>query len=251
MAQKIHARIGKRNSPTRNGSSVWSLGITANSEIRLVSGLQRITIPKTGWYNWGVLNICVAPLVGKIENSRKACARRVGKTIVKSATKKIVLTFALLLITVLFLVYPPRRAASEQSSSPAESIQAPVRNDHAAALAKAIAIIETSGTLDCNKTGLSGEKGCYQFLPSTWAAYSTEILGTVVEQTPENATRVTEGKIEKWIAAGYSDREIFLIWNQGTAGPCRRGVNRLGVPYDSCAYAENGLATLAKVIPTL
>lgn len=105
-------------------------------------------------------------------------------------------------------------------------------------------MIETGGTLDCSKVGLSGEKGCHQYLHATWEAYSKDTLGYVAEQTPENAELVTENKIYKWIEQGLTDREIFLIWNQGNTRQCKSGVNKYGVKYDSCEYVEKALQML-------
>ncbi len=115
------------------------------------------------------------------------------------------------------------------------------------AITKAIAIIETGDSLDCSKIGLSGERGCHQFLPSTWEAYSSIVLGYVADQTPENAEHVTHEMIARWISQGYTDRQIFLIWNQGNTGQCKSGVNKYGVKYDSCAYVEKALQVLEKV----
>lgn len=112
------------------------------------------------------------------------------------------------------------------------------------AVTRTIAHLETGGTGDCSKVGLSGERGCHQFLPSTWVSYSTEVFGYVESQTPENAEHVTYTKVLRWLEAGYTERQIFLIWNQGNAGQCKAGTNWLGVPYDSCAYADEAMALL-------
>ncbi len=120
--------------------------------------------------------------------------------------------------------------------------------DRAVAITQVIAQLETGGTLDCNKKGLSGERGCHQFLPSTWALYSQDVFGYVAEQTPENAEHVTYEKVYRWLKQGLTDREIFLIWNQGNPGKCHAGTNKHGVKYDSCDYADTGLAMLNEVI---
>jgi hypothetical protein len=64
------------------------------------------------------------------------------------------------------------------------------------------------------------------------------VLGYVAPQTPKTEYYVALHKIQFHINQGYSDREIALIWNQGNAGKCKAGVNRHGVPYDSCAYEK-------------
>jgi hypothetical protein len=117
-------------------------------------------------------------------------------------------------------------------------------------ITKTIAILETGGTLDCSLKGLSGERGCHQFLPSTWRAYSLEVYGHIAEQTPEAAEYVTLTKVQGWLDAGLTPRQIFLIWNQGHAGQCKAGINRHGVRYDSCAYADKALALLHTFIPS-
>lgn len=100
-------------------------------------------------------------------------------------------------------------------------------------------------------SGQSGEYGCYQYLPTTWRAYSIEVAGEVLQQTETNERRVTEGMIRKWLDAGKSERWILLMWNQGNGdgwGPgtkdCYSGVNKWNVAYDSCAYAERGIKYL-------
>lgn len=112
-----------------------------------------------------------------------------------------------------------------------------IERDHAIDLEQAIVLSESNGKPNCgDMPGLSGEKGCHQFMPSTWRLYSKDVLGYVAKQTPENATIVARGKIRQWIDQGYTDTEIFLIWNQGNRSPCKAGINRKGVQFDSCAY---------------
>lgn len=126
----------------------------------------------------------------------------------------------------------------------------PYWRDRTLALEGVIVQLESGGIGDCfDIPGASGEIGCHQFLPSTWNAYSIEVYGEVLEQTPENAEYVVRSMIEKWIEKGYSDRDIFLIWNQGNRGDCREGINRHGVAFNSCAYAEKALEMLENFIP--
>lgn len=107
--------------------------------------------------------------------------------------------------------------------------------------------IETQGHSDCAKArGGSGEHGCLQFQPATWRAYSREAFGEVVAITPEREREVAIFKAQKWLDAGYSARQIFLIWNQGNPSPCKAGVNKFGVRFDSCAYANKGIVLLGK-----
>lgn len=158
-------------------------------------------------------------------------------------------TIILILITLLALaltIYPPFTVRGKQVIE-TENIQTAPKNDHAVDLAKSIAYIETSGTLNCSMVGKNGEKGCHQYMPNTWASYSKDVFGYVALQTPENAQKVTEAKMREWIAQGLTDRQIFLLWNQGHPGQCIKGVNAQGVRYDSCAYAESALKVLQKI----
>lgn len=98
--------------------------------------------------------------------------------------------------------------------------------------------------MDCSLEGLSGEQGCHQFMPSTWVSYATEVYGYVPEQTEDKAEYVTKQKVLGWLEKGYSEREIFLTWNQGDRGPCSSGTNGYGVKYDSCEYADSALEIL-------
>lgn len=108
-------------------------------------------------------------------------------------------------------------------------------------LEQAIVLAENNGNLKCESTpGASGEIGCHQYLPSTWRQYSIDTLGYVAKQTPQNAKLVTILKMEQFIDMGYTNQQIFLIWNTGKAKKCSAGINYKinpkGVPYDSCAY---------------
>lgn len=168
---------------------------------------------------------------------------------------------ALLAIVILLSLFIPYQKAGSTQLALAPSEPAPIAEDEdalhtpsatstlASDITKTIALLETGGTLDCSKKGLSGERGCHQFLPSTWRAYSLEVYGHVAVQTPEAAEYVTLTKVERWLDAGYTPRQIFLIWNQGNPGKCKAGVNKHGVKYDSCAYADGALAMLATFIP--
>ena len=128
--------------------------------------------------------------------------------------------------------------------------QAPQHSTLSKNIANVIFKIETGDTLDCSVTGLSGERGCYQFMSSTWNAYSKEVYGEILPITEEREHFVVQQKVKKWLDQGKTARQIFLIWNQGNSGECVRGINRHSVPYDSCAYAEKALILLGKVIPS-
>ena len=72
------------------------------------------------------------------------------------------------------------------------------------------------------------------------------VAGKVLAQNRANERMVTESMIRKWLDEGISERGIFLTWNQGNPGPgCYRGVNKHGVAYDSCEYADRAMLLLS------
>lgn len=153
---------------------------------------------------------------------------------------------ALLIIAASFFGFPTQVKSDVGPTQ--EQIVASTTDAHAEKIADAIYEVEGR----CNLKGQSGEYGCYQYLPSTWRAYSTTVAGEVLPQTHANERTVTVGMIKLWLADDISDRGIFLLWNQGSAtgwGPgkkdCYKGVNSHGVAYDSCSYATRALAFLA------
>ena len=83
-----------------------------------------------------------------------------------------------------------------------------------------------------------------QFLPSTWRLFSNEVYGEVREQTPVRERYVAYKMIEKWLEQGHDAYAIAKLWNQGHAGQCSKGINRHGVEYDSCGYAQKVLSLL-------
>lgn len=84
-------------------------------------------------------------------------------------------------------------------------------------------------------------------MTDTWRYWSNVALGYIATQTPEIEYRVAVYKIQHHLNQGYSEAQIFLIWNQGHAGPCRAGTNKYGVRYDSCTYLAKGLAHLGRL----
>lgn len=139
---------------------------------------------------------------------------------------------------------------SDDAPETTEGVSYPVISQQGE-LRKAIAevILEVEGR--CTH-GQSGEYGCFQFLPSTWKAYSLQIAGEVLPMTEENERMVAEGMIGEWLDEGIPPRGIFLLWNQGSATgwgggtDCYKGVNDHGVPYNSCDYAHRALSLLAQ-----
>lgn len=81
-------------------------------------------------------------------------------------------------------------------------------------------------------------------MKGTWERWSRLVFGQVEPMTPTNEYYVAIHKIQHHLDEGYSDRQIALLWNQGNISPCKAGVNKYGVEYDSCAYANKVLAQL-------
>lgn len=104
----------------------------------------------------------------------------------------------------------------------------------------AIEQVESGG--NCQAKGASGEIGSLQYMPTTWALYSTEILGYVAPMNCINGKYVAAKMVAKWLNQGLTPRDIAAKWNQGDHGPCRAGINSKGVQYDSCAYIHKVLA---------
>lgn len=109
-------------------------------------------------------------------------------------------------------------------------------------ITQAILKKETGG--NCKAKGGSGEVGCFQFLPSTWKEYIKKYKGTTtLPMTFENEFDVMVTANTKFLEK-YTPYQVALIHNQGHAGKCRKGINKHGVKYDSCAYAQSIVAML-------
>lgn len=117
------------------------------------------------------------------------------------------------------------------------------------AIVAVLAKKETNNADDCiTHKGQSGEIGCFQFVPSTWAGYSKQVFGSVVEMTPENELAVVKGKVAGWLKQGLTPEQIFLQWQQGNYSQCRSGINKHGVKFDSCAYVEDAMHKLNAIL---
>ena len=89
--------------------------------------------------------------------------------------------------------------------------------------------------------GLDKEVSCFQYLPSTYKAYSIQVLGYVADLTPVNAEYIATVKMEE-LSKKYTPEQIFLKWNAGEgATKCRKSINRNGTPYDSCSYVAKAM----------
>ena len=109
-------------------------------------------------------------------------------------------------------------------------------------IAAAIKKVESNGRY--NARGASGERGAYQFMPSTWSGWAKKYLGDAnAPMTQKNQDAVAIAKISDWQKQGYTPEQIALMWNGGE--PKRKaGINSFGVRYDSGAYADRVLSEL-------
>jgi soluble lytic murein transglycosylase-like protein len=107
-------------------------------------------------------------------------------------------------------------------------------------IADAIKQVETGGNY--NARGLSGEKGAYQFMPSTYNSLSKKYFGEILPMTPDNQRKVALAVIDDMVNKGYTKEQIALYWNSGQTKRCSSGVNRWGVKFDSCAYVQKVVA---------
>lgn len=153
--------------------------------------------------------------------------------------RKIIAIFSVIILILSLLIFTPNTASYVADAETETEGSYP--SDRVEKLAYTIAHIETGGTFDCSLVGASQEVGCYQYTPSTWEGYSKLAYGEVIEQTPENAEKLTEYMMNVFIEKGYSNEDIFLTWNQGNRGACSSGYNRAGTFFDSCAYVEKAL----------
>ena len=98
---------------------------------------------------------------------------------------------------------------------------------------------------NCELAGASGEAGCWQFMGATWNLFVKEVYGEwkPLDSYARERYVVTQ-MVQKWVDQGKSAAEIGLIWNAGGAKQCSSGINRYGVPYDSCAHVSKVLAYL-------
>lgn len=126
----------------------------------------------------------------------------------------------------------------------------PTASSDAKSIVNAIKQTESSGNY--NVKGASGETGAYQFMPNTWANYKKQYeqaTGEILSgQTPENQDKVAEWKVQQWLDNGYDVKQIASMWNAGEGRPDAwknwKGVNALGVAYDTPAYVKKVLKNL-------
>ena len=78
-------------------------------------------------------------------------------------------------------------------------------------------------------------------MPSTYKAYSIQVLGYVAEPTPTNVEYIATVKLGQ-LAEKYPMDKIALKWNAGEgATKCSRGINRYKQSYDSCQYVSKAV----------
>lgn len=161
--------------------------------------------------------------------------------------------FSLIIILILLIFFSTAKNTSSSSElvvveDDISDIQIEVPIYKAEDIAQAIITTETGGSFKCHLSGASGEKSCFQFMPSTFRGYAKEVLGYVPELTDENAEKVALLKIEKWLEEDLEPSEIFLIWNTGRNRKCSSGYNSAGTYYNSCEYVKRSLNNLEEII---
>ena len=107
-----------------------------------------------------------------------------------------------------------------------------------------MAIIKQESGGNCNAKGLSGEKGCAQWLSSTWKNYTKKYFATTtMPLTKENEIKVLTAHNVELLNEGYPLRLLPVAHNAGSPkAHCGRGTNRWGVKYDCPAYVQSVLA---------
>ena len=116
--------------------------------------------------------------------------------------------------------------------------------NQATQIANAIKQAESGGNY--NAIGDAGTSaGAYQFQPKSWSGWAKQYTGQEnLPMTPENQDRVAIARIQDLINQGYGPREIALIWNGGSPVE-KKGFNKkIGLAYDSGAYADKVLKNL-------
>lgn len=116
-------------------------------------------------------------------------------------------------------------------------------NATASKIANAIKMVESKGNY--NAVGDAGtSKGAYQFNGNNYQAWSKQYFGTTLPFTPENQDKVAQARIQDLLNQGYNAEQVALIWNGGE--PVRKkGFNqKIGLAYDTGAYADKVLAQL-------
>lgn len=103
-------------------------------------------------------------------------------------------------------------------------------------LMQTFSYLETRGNYSLN--GLSGEKGSYQILPTTWDFWNEKYFDKHLPITPENEKLMIHTVITDWLNHGLTIEQIAAKWNSGSHKGWKNkvGVNRFGVPYNVPQY---------------
>lgn len=73
---------------------------------------------------------------------------------------------------------------------------------------------------------------------NTYKAQSIKVLGYVAEPTETNVDYVAIKTIDLMLKKQMTVEDIGKVWNQGNTGPCRAGINSLGIRFNSCQYVK-------------
>ena len=111
-------------------------------------------------------------------------------------------------------------------------------------LLKTLRFVESRERYDIS--GKSSEYGAYQFTRASWRDYCVRFFGERLDIcNPINQDLVAAKKIELFIDAGFTDAEIFSLWNCGSPKwEGKVGINQWGVAYNVPAYVHSALTTL-------
>lgn len=83
-------------------------------------------------------------------------------------------------------------------------------------------------------------------MPTTWSDHVTRVYGEWKPRDSYARERyVVTTIVSEWVQEGYTAAQIGLMWNAGErATKCSSGINRHGVPFDSCKHVNKVLAYL-------
>lgn len=115
---------------------------------------------------------------------------------------------------------------------------------------RAIRQVESGG--DYNAVGDAGTStGAFQFQGATWNTWAKKVLGDAnAPKTKANQNKVAYYKIKELKDQGRTPREIALIWNGGEPVE-KKGFNKkIGLAYDSGAYANKVMGILGSMPKT-
>lgn len=114
-------------------------------------------------------------------------------------------------------------------------------------LAKAMRTVESNNNY--NSRGKSGEFGAFQWMPDTWQKHAQMAGVDPNDRSPVNQDKVAYKVIEARKKAGLTPEQIVSEWNSGKANAFaqgHRGVNSLGVAFDTPAHVQKVIAEFQK-----